>query len=235
MAKRRRGASEEDILLIVLFLFGAIAVVGAMVVSVGAGVLDVATEPTATATATPTPGKTPAAEETPVDGVTPVALGVEVVKTVDGDGDGTFHEDETAPNRPTAALADFPVMVIFSVVIDNDSTLPVTIVSLKDDIYPDVVCLDSNGGDVVGQTLAADDGDGVNFQNMGDDEIICLFPEVAPADDTPVIDVVEVCVMGANTRVCEQDDATIRTLATPTPTPTPTSTITPTPTPTQIP
>ncbi len=71
MAKRRRGASEEDILLIVLFLFGAIAVVGAMVVSVGASVLDVATESTITPTAPATPrpgdGETP----TPGDGVTP--------------------------------------------------------------------------------------------------------------------------------------------------------------------
>ena len=72
MAKRRRGASEEDILLLVLFLFGALAVVGAMVVSVGAGVLEVATEPTPPTpiTATPEDGETPVV--TPEDGETPV-------------------------------------------------------------------------------------------------------------------------------------------------------------------
>jgi hypothetical protein len=124
MAKRRRGASEEDILLLVLFLFGAIAVVGAMVVAVGASVLDVATERAVTPTATPTvpPTATPPDMATPTGTATPTP-----------GGGATPTPTATPTARPTATPTATPTP------IPGDCLAMLRIVELKDKVLERVV------------------------------------------------------------------------------------------------
>jgi hypothetical protein len=130
-----------------------------------------------------------------------------VVKDADGDdADSNFEDPEvTSPSSS----------VTYRVIIDNDSAVPVTIVSLSDNIYDPVTCLDSSLENVVGQTLAADDGDGASPPNGGQDEIACTFVETAPSSDsTTVIDTVTVEAQGSGT-VSASDTATIQTPSTP--------------------
>jgi uncharacterized repeat protein (TIGR01451 family) len=145
---------------------------------------------------------------------------IEVAKTADGnDPDGDFSNEE-----PTGISST----VTYKVVIDNDSSEPVTITSLLDDIYPGIVCRDADGDDVIGQTLEADDGDGAGSMNGGPDELTCTFEAQAPStEETTVTDIVTVEVTDEQENTAsDQDDAAIRTLAEevlgPTPTPTPT-------------
>jgi hypothetical protein len=90
---------------------------------------------------------------------------------VDGDdGDAEFTNDEvTSPGSS----------VTYLVTIDNDSNVAVTIESLLDNTYPDVECIGPDG-DVVGSTLAADDGDGTGALDGGDDEVQCTYTQTAP-------------------------------------------------------
>jgi hypothetical protein len=142
---------------------------------------------------------------------------IEVDKTADGtDPDSDFTDDETTTVNST---------VTYKVIIDNDSAERVTITSLLDDIYPGIVCEDADGENVIGQTLAADDGDGPDAMNGGPDEITCTFEAQAPAaGDSVVTDVVTVDAEDdQGNPASDDDDATIRTLPTevlgPTPTP----------------
>jgi len=157
-----------------------------------------AEEPTPTATPTPTPG--PTATST---------VAVQVGKQVDVDGDGSFsNSEETTPNSS----------VDYKVVIDNDSDVPVTIVSLLDNKYPGIVCRDSEGNDVVGQTLAADDGDGGDIiitTEVGPDAVVCTFTASAPGPPPGevLVNVITVMVRAADeNEASDQDEAILTTV-----------------------
>ncbi|MDO8611616.1 MAG: hypothetical protein Q7R32_02190 [Dehalococcoidia bacterium] len=150
---------------------------------------------------------------------------IEIEKSVDGsDPDDDFSDEEA-----TAVGS----IVTYKVVIDNDSSEPVTITSLLDDTYAGIVCRDSDGDDVIGQTLAADDGDGAGSMNGGPDEVTCTFKAQAPStEETTVTDIVTVEVMDEQENTASgQDDAAIRTLPEDVLGPTPTPSPTPSPTP----
>ena len=99
--------------------------------------------------------------------------------------------------------------------------------------FPGIVCRDSDGVDVIGQTLEADDGDGAGSMNGGPDEVTCTFQALAPsASDVSVTDIVTVEVMDRQENTASgQDDATITTVPAnvlgPTPTPSPAPVVSP--------
>jgi hypothetical protein len=72
------------------------------------------------------------------------------------------------------------VNVIYLATIDNDSSVPVTIQSLTDSLYPGFECRGPGSTPVLGIALAADNGDGTGSIDGGDDETQCTFAEVAP-------------------------------------------------------
>ena len=189
----------------------------AMIVAVGeAETPDTTAVPTLTFapdTSTPTPTSTPgAATPTP----TPAAgVFVEVGLLADGDdADAQFSNDEfTSPGSAVTYLVTF----------DNDSDVQVTIASYSDNTYAGVVCLDTtNGQDVLGMTLGADDGDGIGSINGGSDEIQCTYTVTAPAQAGEVVqNTVTGSVQSQSGNIdADQDDATITTVD-PTPTPVP--------------
>jgi uncharacterized repeat protein (TIGR01451 family) len=134
-------------------------------------------------TPTPSPLETFAPSETPepTETATPIAtpeggLRVEVGKLADGDDDGGgFSNDETVTPGSD---------VTYLITIDNDSDVPVTVTSIVDSVYADVVCLTTPGeGDVIGAVIAPDDGDapsGPGVLDGGADEIQCIFHGTAP-------------------------------------------------------
>jgi hypothetical protein len=103
---------------------------------------------------------------------------VQVGKQVSLAAGGPFSDSVEAPLSGT---------VYYKVIIDNDSDAPVTIISLLDDVYGSIiVCGGTNfGGDaftnVLGQTLAPDDGDGSTTAQDGPDAVVCIFNGVAPS------------------------------------------------------
>jgi hypothetical protein len=147
--------------------------------------------PTPEPTPEPTPGPTPTPEPIP----TPT-VAVQVGKVAEGDdANPIFSNDEVV--TPSS-------VVMYLITIDNDSDVPVTITSLVDDVYGTISdCGGTNFDgdvftDVIGQTLAADDGDG-NALDGGADEVKCVFTETAPAGSgVEVADIV--------TGVVEDDD-----------------------------
>jgi hypothetical protein len=146
----------------------------------------------------PTPEPEPVETPTPTPAASVLA---EIGMRVDGDGDGNFTNDETV--QPEAPL-------LYLVLIDNDSNVPVTIVSLVDDTYGNIVCSE---GDVVGTTLAADDGDGIGSFDGGPDESQCVFTATAPLESGEVVtNTITVVVQDAEGNAdADSDDATIRT------------------------
>lgn len=148
------------------------------------------------------PSATPAGSSTP----TPAATGprVEVGLVADGDGDGTFSNQETAPPGGP---------VKYLVTIDNDGADSVTIRSLLDSVYATFECLTEGGQDVNGMSLKQDDGDGPGAFNGGPDEVKCTFTKPAPATpETPVHSFITVVVQDATGRTAtDQDDTTITT------------------------
>ncbi len=128
---------------------------------------------------------------------------MQVGKLAEGDDlDIIFSNDELV-----APLSS----VTYLITIDNDSPVEVTIISLLDDVYPGITCL-ASGVDVVGQTLAADDGDG-NGLDGGADEIQCTFTMDAPAGSgVPVTDIITVVVEDADgNEASDSDPAKITT------------------------
>jgi len=130
--------------------------------------------------ASPTPletfGPTAPPEPTGVPSITPTptppvagTLRIQVGKRADGDDPGNQYDDPEG----TSSGSD----VTYRIVIDNDSPVAVTIDSLVDDIYPGAVCTDNDNNDVVGQTLAADDGDAELVTEKGPDAVICTFTQ----------------------------------------------------------
>jgi hypothetical protein len=112
---------------------------------------------------TPAPGE-PTLTPTPAPTDT---LPMQIGKRADGDDADPQYED---PEETTAGSE-----VTYRIVIDNDAPTPVTIQSLLDDVYPEVVCSDNDENNVVGQTLAADDGDAELVTEKGPDAIVCAY------------------------------------------------------------
>lgn len=145
-----------------------------------------------------TPGGTPTPTPTPAAGVL-----VEVGLVADGDDSNPdFTNDETT--SPGSS-------VTYLVTIDNDSEVPVTIDSLLDSVYGEVECLTAGGKNVVGEMLAADNGDGVGAFNGGADEITCTFTKTAPTESGTIVNnVVTVVVSDENGRSdADQDGAKV--------------------------
>ena len=132
-------------------------------------------------------------------------VAVQVGKLAEGDDDDPiFTNDEVVkPGSP----------VTYLITIDNDSPVEVTITSLLDDVYPGITCL-ADGVDVVGQTLAADDGDG-NALDGGPDEVQCIFTKDAPAAPNKVVtDIITVVVQDTDgNEASDTDPAKITTKA----------------------
>jgi hypothetical protein len=160
--------------------------------------------PTPSATSTPTPTATPAPSPTPEVTAT---VKVQVAKKVQGDGDITATNSGTASPGST---------VLYRIIIDNDSTVPVTITSLSDDKYAAIVCEDDDGGEnVVGKTLGADDGtDGDQVGADGPDALVCTFEQTAPdLAVSPLTDTITVAVKDSDGNTADDtDDATITTV-----------------------
>jgi len=152
-------------------------------------------------TETPTPTATGEPTETPLPGV----VLVEVGNLAEGDDDGlTFSNDETVTPGSD---------VTYLVTIDNDSDVPVSITSLADSVYGDIVCETSGGEEVTGAILAPDDGDGIGVIDGGADEIQCTFIGTAPADSgASVTNVITAVVEDEDgNQDADQDGATITT------------------------
>jgi hypothetical protein len=117
---------------------------------------------------------TPEPEETP----TPTPSGgarIELFVSVDGDDDDEVPTTDVEFTSPGSAVTYF-------VTIDNDSDVSMTVTSLVSDVYGDVTC-----GDVIGLTLAPNDGDGELGFDGGADQVTCTFSVIAPDPfDTPV-------------------------------------------------
>jgi hypothetical protein len=125
--------------------------------------------PTPLSTFGPTPAPTPGEPSvTPTPAPSPGGtLSIQVGKRAEGDDPGNEYGDPETTSSGSE--------VTYRIVIDNDSAVAVTIDSLVDDIYPGAICTDNDDKDVVGQTLAADDGDAELVTEKGDDAIVCTF------------------------------------------------------------
>jgi hypothetical protein len=119
------------------------------------------------------PSTTPTPEPTSPSGT----FRIDVGKLADGDDEGgTYSNGEIV--TPGSE-------VTYLITIDNDADVPVTVTSLIDDVYDDIVCETDEGGDVIGAVLAPDDGDaeeGPGSFDAGADEIQCTFTATAPAE-----------------------------------------------------
>ena len=140
-------------------------------------------------TASPTPlqtfGPTPAPTPTGQPSITPTptpppsgTLRVQVGKRSDGDDVEPQPPEKYEDPETTSSGSE----VIYRIIIDNDSAVPVTIDSLVDDLYPGTICTDNAEKDVVGQTLEPDDGDGDTVTEKGKDAIVCTFTETVSGD-----------------------------------------------------
>ena len=133
--------------------------------------------PSAVATVTPTPKPT-----------LPTQMGVRA----DGDDSGkdATNDEKTSPGST----------ITYYVIIDNDSNLKVTVTSLVDSVYGNILDCKTAGGaaSVVGIVLDEDDGDGGDVRNVdpnGPDAVLCTYERPAPATPgTEVKNVVTVTV-----------------------------------------
>jgi hypothetical protein len=160
-------------------------------------------------TPTPSPLETFAPSVTPTASATPAGgLRVDVGKLAEGDdAGGTFSNGEVV--SPGSE-------VTYLITIDNDSDVPVTVLSLIDDTYADIVCETEAGGDVIGAVLAPDDGDaegGAGVFDHGADEIQCTFVALAPEDsgDSVTDRIIGTVEDESGDTASDSDDATITT------------------------
>ncbi len=160
-------------------------------------------------TPTPSPLATFAPSGSPTATSTPgAALRVDVGKLAEGDdAGGTYSNGEIV--SPGSEIT-------YLISIDNDSDVPVTVISLIDDYYDDIVCETGDAGDVIGAVLAPDDGDaeaGPGTFDQGADELQCTFVVDAPDDSgAAVTDRVTVVVEDDDGNTASDfDDATIST------------------------
>jgi spore germination protein YaaH len=123
---------------------------------------------------TPTPAPTETPSVTPTPGPPPGTLSLQVGKRADGDDPENVYDDPETTSSGSE--------VTYRIVIDNDSPVEVEIASLVDDRYPGAVCTDNDEEDVVGQTLAADDGDADIVTEKGDDAIVCTFTQTVSGE-----------------------------------------------------
>lgn len=142
-------------------------------IAIGVGQGDKTPTPSPLATFAPSGSPTPGASPTG----TPAAFRIDVGMLADGDDPlGAFSNDE----KVTPAS-----QVTYLVTFDNDADVPVTVVSLIDNTYENIVCKTGGGSDIIGGVLAPDDGDaadGPGGFNQGADEMQCTFVVQAPAD-----------------------------------------------------
>ncbi len=144
-------------------------------------------------TPSPTPEVTgePTATPTPEPGT----LSVQVGKRADGDdADTIFGDPETTSAGST---------VTFRIVIDNDSSVPVTIDSVVDSM-PGATC------DAVSQTLARDDGDADLVSDSGPDAAVCTYTVTA---DGPLSNLVNVTVSDTSGNTGHDSDTATVTIS----------------------
>lgn len=172
----------------------------AVTIGVGQGEATPTPSPLATFAPSETPTPTPSGAATP--------FRIDVGKLAEGDDQGgTYSNGEIV--TPGSE-------VTYLITIDNDADVPVTITSLIDDVYADIVCESDEGGDVIGAILAPDDGDaeaGPGSFDGGADEIQCTFVALAPAESgVTVTDRVTGTAEDDNgSTASDFDDATITT------------------------
>ncbi len=131
-------------------------------------------------------------------------------KLAEGDDEGPFFSNDEVVSPESE--------VFYLITIDNDSDVSVTIMSLVDNVYGTITdCAGTNVDsedftDVVGQTLAADDGDGGALDG-GPDEVQCTFTKTAPAaSGVEVPDIITVVVQDADgNEASDADPAKITT------------------------
>ncbi|MBI2912736.1 MAG: hypothetical protein HYY03_02310 [Chloroflexi bacterium] len=170
--------------------------------------------PPSTPTAVPTFTPEATATPTPTPSATAAGTAVQVGILAEGDdADGQYTNNETVSPGST---------VTYLVTFDNDSPEPVTIVSLVDDVYGNVTCLDSEGEGVLGQTLKADDGDGPQLDG-GPDEVQCTFTAKAPSQSGETVkNTITGTIKDAQgNEASDEDDATITTAVAGSPSPSP--------------
>lgn len=162
--------------------------------------------PSDTPTGTATPAQTPNESATPAPGEVRVEVGL----LSEGDDDNfSYSNDEKVSPGST---------VKYLVTLDNDSDAPVTVTSLIDDTYSNVVCKTAGGVNIVGAVLGTDDGDallGAGHIDGGSDELQCVYEEKAP-DDAGVVITNEVTGSAENDSGQsddDHDDTTIRTVS----------------------
>ena len=119
-------------------------------------------------------------------------------KRADGDDPDSIFSDP----EQTSAGSD----VTYRIVIDNDSPVPVTIQSIVDNVYPGVTCKNSQGNDVIGLTLAPDDGDKDVATEQGDDAAVCKFTKTVSQS---VTDTVTVTVTDGTHTASDSDSAEV--------------------------
>jgi hypothetical protein len=130
-----------------------------------------------TGSATPTPAQS-TASPTPTKAA---GLAVEVGKVADGtDADSIFSNNEI-----TAAGEDVTYLITF----DNDSSIPVSILSIVDNLFPNAAtdCKGPGNAAIIGTVLAPDDGDGPGVINGGADQVQCTFKVTAPDEAGEVV------------------------------------------------
>ena len=153
-------------------------------------------------TVTPSPAPAASATPTPAPSTsgTPSAstLKLQVGKRADGDDPDSIFSDP----EQTSAGSD----VTYRIVIDNDSPVPVTIQSIVDNVYPGVTCKNSQGNDVIGLTLAPDDGDKDVATEQGDDAAVCKFTKTVSQS---VTDTVTVTVTDGTHTASDSDSAEV--------------------------
>ena len=135
-----------------------------------------AAEPSSTPLITFGPTASPAPTGEPTETPTPSVLPIQVGKRADWNEDDA---EDTGLSSPYEDPEDAPDggSITYRIVIDNDSDVDVTILSVVDDLYPGADCLDFNDDPVVAVTLAPDDGDAEGVNEKGDDAVVCYFTE----------------------------------------------------------
>jgi hypothetical protein len=107
----------------------------------------------------------------------------------DGDDPDTDFEDPEMTGEGST--------VTYRVLVDNDSSFPVTITAVLDDVQQ-TTCLDANGDNVVGLTLAADDGDAELVTEKGADAAVCKFEKkVSGGSGVQIVTLVTAFAQGA--------------------------------------
>jgi uncharacterized repeat protein (TIGR01451 family) len=144
----------------------------------------------------------------PTAGPSPTAAGalkIEVGKIAEGSDEDTAYSNNE--------LVEPGSEVTYLITIDNDSSVPVSVTSLVDSLYPDADCEGNGGASIIGAALAPDDGDGAGSIDGGADEIQCKFSVNAPdeAGETVVNEVVAEAQDQNGNKASDRDNTTVTT------------------------